>query len=82
MRLPLQNVEPAPVVRTPRTGKSVVHGRPVRSLATNQGPAGGGQRGGTHCDRASVKFLPSARQCRSNCAGVIYPNDECRRSVL
>jgi len=71
-----------PEVRTPRTGKSVVHGRPVRSLATNQEPAGGGQRGGAHCDGASVMFLPSARQRRSNCAGGTYPNDECLRSVL
>ena len=76
--------EPDPVVRTPRTGKSVVHGRPVRSPATNQGPAGGGQRGGAHCDGASVRIFPfpSARQRRSNCAGGTYPNDECLRSVL
>jgi len=71
-----------PEVRTPRTGKSVVHGRPVRSLATNRKPAVGGQRGGVHCNGASVRFLPSARQRRSNCAGGTYPNDECLRSVL
>ncbi len=56
--------------------------RPVRSLATNRKPAVGGQRGGDHCDGASVRFLPSARQRRSNCAGGTYPNDECLRSVL
>jgi len=74
--------EPDPEVRTPRTGKSVVHGRPVRSLATNQEPAGGGQRGRAHCDDASVMFLHSACQRRSNCAGGTYPKDECLRSVL
>ena len=45
--------EPAPIQRTPRSTKSVVPGRSVRSLATNgprpatQKPAGGGQRGTT-----------------------------------
>ena len=39
--------EPVPIQRTPRSTKSVVPGRSVRSLATNQKPAGGGQRGAT-----------------------------------
>ena len=34
--------EPAPVQWTPRSAKSVIHGRPVRSLATNREPAVGG----------------------------------------
>ena len=76
------HLEADPVARTPRTGKSVVRGRPVRSLATNRKPAVGGQRGGVHCNGASVRFLPSARQRRSNCAGGTFPNDECVRSVL
>ena len=39
--------ELVPFQRTPRSTKSVVHRRSVRSLATNQKPAGGGQRGTT-----------------------------------
>ena len=34
--------EPVPVQRTPRSTMSVIHGRPVRSLATNREPAVGG----------------------------------------
>jgi hypothetical protein len=34
--------EPDPVKWTPRSTMSVIHGRPVRSLATNQEPAVGG----------------------------------------
>jgi len=34
--------EPVPVLRTPRSTMSVIHGRPVRSLATNREPAVGG----------------------------------------
>ena len=35
-------IEPVPIAWTPRSAKSVIHGRPVRSLATNREPAGGG----------------------------------------
>ena len=38
----LQRLEPVPVSWTPRSTMSVIHGRPVRSLATNREPAGGG----------------------------------------
>jgi integrase len=34
--------EPVPVRWTPRSTMSVIHGRPVRSLATNREPAVGG----------------------------------------
>ena len=34
--------EPDPVRWTPRSTMSVIHGRPVRSLATNREPAVGG----------------------------------------
>jgi hypothetical protein len=34
--------EPVPVQWTPRSTMSVIHGRPVRSLATNREPAVGG----------------------------------------
>jgi transposase len=34
--------EPVPVLWTPRSTMSVIHGRPVRSLATNREPAVGG----------------------------------------
>jgi len=34
--------EPVPVQWTPRSTKSVIHGQPVRSLATNREPAVGG----------------------------------------
>ncbi len=34
--------EPVPVQWTPRSAMSVIHGRPVRSLATNREPAVGG----------------------------------------
>ena len=34
--------EPAPIQWTPRSAMSVIHGRPVRSLATNREPAVGG----------------------------------------
>jgi hypothetical protein len=37
-----QTTEPVPVQRTPRSTKSVIHGRTVRSLATNREPAVGG----------------------------------------
>ena len=74
--------EPDPEMRTPRTARSVVHGRPVRSLATNREPAGGGQRGACHGYDASARFSTSARQRRSNCVGGTYPSAECLRSVL
>ena len=32
----LSAIEPDPVTWTPRSTKSVIHGRPVRSLATNR----------------------------------------------
>jgi SRSO17 transposase len=38
----LGHYEPDPVSWTPRSTMSVIHGRPVRSLATNQEPAVGG----------------------------------------
>ncbi len=57
---------PDPESRTPRSAGSVVHGRPVRSLATNQEPAGGGQRGARHRHYAAAEFSFSARQRRSN----------------
>ena len=37
-----REIEPVPVSWTPRSTMSVIHGRPVRSLATNREPAGGG----------------------------------------
>jgi hypothetical protein len=74
--------EPDPITRTPRSAGSVVHGRPVRSLATNREPAGGGQRGDRHGYAASARFSISVRQRRSNCVGGTYPIDECLRSVL
>ena len=37
-----QRFELAPIPWTPRTALSVIHGRPVRSLATNREPAVGG----------------------------------------
>ena len=66
------NADPDPVVRTPRTGESVAHGRPARWLATSQEPAVGGQRGGAHCNGASDRLFPSARQRRSNCARTLF----------
>jgi helicase len=75
-------IEPDPETRTPRAARSVVHGRPVRSLATNREPAGGGQRGACHGYDASARFSISARQRRSNCIGGTYPSAECLRSVL
>jgi hypothetical protein len=38
----LSLVEPDPIQWTPRSTMSVIHGRPVRSLATNREPAVGG----------------------------------------
>jgi hypothetical protein len=38
----LRYIEPDPIQWTPRSAMSVIHGRPVRSLATNQEPAVGG----------------------------------------
>jgi len=34
--------EPDPIQWTPRSAMSVIHGRPVRALATNREPAVGG----------------------------------------
>ena len=38
----IKHVEPVPEAWTPRSTMSVIHGRPVRSLATNREPAVGG----------------------------------------
>ena len=69
-----------PLTRTPRSAGSVVHGRPVRSLATNRKPAGGGQR--VHCRGSCADFSTWVRQRHSNCTGGTYPSEECLRSVL
>ena len=38
----LSLIEPDPIQWTPRSAMSVIHGRPVRALATNREPAVGG----------------------------------------